>query len=106
MKDEVIFISEGNCLTARLIPEIDHHAAREVRERIDERFLILKPSRLVLDFSKVRFMDSSGIALILGRSELARSAGASVEIRGLSHTLGKLVRLSGVDRVENIRIVG
>ena len=50
-------------------------------------------------------MDSSGIALILGRAEVARSKDATLTVQGLSPVLMKLVRLSGVDRVENIRIV-
>ena len=62
-------------------------------------------SELVLDFQAVRFMDSSGIALILGRAEVARSKDATLTVQGLPPVLMKLVRLSGVDRVENIRIV-
>lgn len=105
MKDEVIFTRDGGRLYATLTPEIDHHTARRIRQRIDERFFVEEPSALALDFGSVRFMDSSGIALILGRAEVARSRGATLEVRGLSPILMKLVRLSGVDRVENIRII-
>ena len=105
MKDEVIFTSDGGRLYAALTVEIDHHTARRIRQMIDEQFFITGPSELVLDFRAVRFMDSSGIALILGRAEVARSKDATLTVKGLSPVLMKLVRLSGVDRVENIRIV-
>lgn len=105
MKDEVIFTRDGGRLYAVLTVEIDHHTARRIRQRIDEHFFLESPEVLTLDFGAVRFMDSSGIALILGRAEVARSNGAMLEVRGLSPVLMKLVRLSGVDRVENIRII-
>ena len=105
MQDEVIFTSDGGRLYAALSAEIDHHTARRIRQRIDERFFLEGPEGLVLDFGAVRFMDSSGIALILGRAEVAKSGGAILEVRGLSPVLMKLVRLSGVDRVENVRII-
>lgn len=104
MKDEVIFLTDKNRLIACLMKEIDHHSARQLRRSIDERLFIEKPACLVLDFSAVRFMDSSGIALILGRAEVARSANATLEVRGLSPVLMKLLRLSGVDRIENITV--
>ena len=105
MKDDVIFITDGKRLTACLLCEIDDHAARRLRERIDERLAVIRPSVLTLDFSGVRFMDSSGIALILGRREAAQAQGAALELKGLSPTLKKLIRLAGLDRLENISIL-
>ena len=105
MKDEVIFLTDKNRLIACLMKEIDHHSARQLRRSIDERLFIEKPTCLVLDFSAVRFMDSSGIGLILGRSETATSIGANLKIRGASPTLMKILHLSGVDKVKNITII-
>ena len=47
-------------ITAYLSGEIDHHSAVELRRRIDESVLSGTPERLILDFSGVTFMDSSG----------------------------------------------
>ena len=44
-------------LTARLSGEIDHHAAREMREAIDDTAQKVKPTCLRLDFTQVPFMD-------------------------------------------------
>lgn len=101
---DVIFSENGGIITATVACEIDHHTAKGVREKIDKNLFCSKPSLLVLDFSEVRFMDSSGIGLIIGRAEVAREVGARVKVTGLSPTLMKIVRLSGIDRIENITI--
>lgn len=92
-------------LTAHLFGEIDHHTVRGIRNEIDTSLFENKPERLIIDFSGVSFMDSSGIALIIGRVELCESIGCSIEIVGLSVGLRRLVKLSGVDRLPNVKIV-
>jgi chromosome partitioning protein len=54
----------------------------------------------------VGFMDSSGIAIILGRAEIAKELGATVELCGLSASLSKIVRLAGIERVKNLVLHG
>ncbi len=83
-------------LTARLAGEIDHHAAREMREAIDDTAQKVKPYCLRLDFSQVPFMDSSGIGLILGRVRLVQFWKGHVVLAGLSSNLTKMVELSGI----------
>ncbi len=104
MQDDVMFSERNKILTARLLCEIDHHTARLMREKIDSTLFLRKPECLVIDFSGVGFMDSSGIGLILGRVETAGAVGASVRLVGLSGTLMKLVRLAGLERVKNLTI--
>ena len=105
-RDYVSFdLAEDNgILTAKLRVEIDHHTARILREEIDRVLLRETPRTLVLDFSRVDFMDSSGIGLVVGRLEAARSVGATLTLRGLSQRLYRLLELSGVDRLSGIVI--
>jgi stage II sporulation protein AA (anti-sigma F factor antagonist) len=105
MQDDLVLSESENTLTAFIACEVDHHTARRIRETIDERLFLCKPTELILDFLGVRFMDSSGVGLILGRSETAASIGAKLKIRSASPTLMKILRLSGIDRVENITII-
>ena len=105
MKDEVSFSKNGRTLTAHISAEIDHHTARRMREKIDERLFYEKPDTLIIDFSAVRFMDSSGLGLILGRVERTDSLSATVRIVGLSDSLYKLVRLAGLERVKNLSVM-
>ena len=83
-------------LTARLSGEIDHHAAREMREAIDDTAQKVKPACLRLDFSQVPFMDSSGIGLILGRVRLLQYWKGRVVPCGMSAQLGRMVELAGI----------
>lgn len=103
-KAEVVFTSRNNTLTASVSCEIDHHTAKRIREKIDSQLFLQKPEVLVLDFSAVRFMDSSGIALILGRVETAGAVGARVHLSGLSPSLMKLVSLAGIERIKNLTV--
>ena len=91
-------------LVAHLSGEIDHHVAKGVREEIDARLFAARPGVLILDFSAVRFMDSSGIALIMGRAEISGEMGCRVKITGLSRGLLKLVMLSGIPKIKNLTI--
>ena len=104
MREEVTFSSGKRALTAAISCEIDHHTARRMREKIDEELFLCRPEVLILDFSGVRFMDSSGVGLILGRTERASALGATVRLVGLSDTLYKLIRLSGLERVKNLSV--
>ena len=83
-------------LTARRSGEIDHHAAREMREAIDDTAQKVKPACLRLDFSQVPFMDSSGIGLILGRVRLLQYWKGRVVLCGMSAQLGRMVELAGI----------
>lgn len=105
MQDDVIFSYKEKNLYARITCDIDHHTARRIRERIDARMFREKPDRLTLDFSAVGFMDSSGLGLILGRVETATALGAVVRLMGVSPTIMKLLRLSGIERVKNLTVI-
>lgn len=105
MEKEIIAFSGVNTtLTAKISCEIDHHTASRLRARIDKELFSVRPKVLCLDFGEVRFMDSSGIALILGRVETASAIGARVHLDGLSVSLFKLIRLSGIERIKNLTV--
>lgn len=103
-KEIITFSRKGPSLVARISCEIDHHTAGRLRARIDHELFSERPQLLILDFGDVRFMDSSGIALVLGRVESAGAVGAKVRLEGLSPTLFKLVRLSGIERIKNLTV--
>lgn len=105
MQKDVIFTEDGGTLTAYIQHDVDHHSARFMREEIDRRLFETKPKVLVIDISKVEFMDSSGLGLILGRVEKASALNAEVVLTGASPTLMKLIRLSGIERVRHLSVV-
>lgn len=104
MTETVSFEYDNDALYARIGCEIDHHTARIIREKIDREIFVHRPAIVYLDFSSVRFMDSSGIGLIIGRSQVAEANGSTLKLIGLSSHIMKLIRLSGVERIKNVYI--
>ena len=94
---------DGKRLVAKLNCEIDHHTAKLIREEVDG-LVFDGINVLVLDFSGVPFMDSSGIGLILGRAAKIGEIGARLEVIGLSGRLRRLVCMSGMERISNITV--
>ena len=106
MDRDVKITESGNTLCAVICCEVDHHSAKRIREKIDCAIFESKPQLLLIDFSEVSFMDSSGIAIIIGRARVCEAKGARVEAVGLSPLLMKLVCLAGVDKVKNLTVSG
>ena len=75
----VRFSAAGEVLYAYLSGEVDHDAAQSLRIQLDDALVSRTPQTLVLDFSGVGFMDSSGIGLILGRQRSARTLGTTLQ---------------------------
>ena len=91
--------AEENCLTAYLSGEIDHHAAKGLREAIDSRAAAQKPEKLLPNFREVTFMDSSGIGLVMGRYRLMQELGGELRVTGVPSHIRKVMRLSGLDKL-------
>ena len=83
--------TDEDVVTSFLSGEIDHHVALPIREKTDAAIISAHPKRVVLDFSGVTFMDSSGIGLVMGRYKICESMGASLEIHGLSRHAYKVM---------------
>ena len=96
-------LSEGT-LTVKICGEIDHHSAKEVRESIDAALLLHRPKRLVLRLEEMRFMDSAGLGLILGRVAGAKEIGAAVEIAGADARALRIMEMAGLFRRTDLKI--
>lgn len=105
MQKDVHFYEDNSSLTVFIQSDVDHHSAKSMREQIDRRLFESRPRVLVMDFSKVEFMDSSGLGLILGRAEKAAALNTEVQISGASPSLMKLIKLSGLERIHNLSVV-
>ena len=90
---------EGAVLTAALIGELDHHAAAELRQKIDTAVLSCRPRRLTVDLGRLTFMDSSGIGLIMGRYRLMASLGGDLRLAGATPRIERMIRLAGLDKL-------
>ncbi len=87
---------KNDTLTVYLGGEIDHDKAFDIRTTIDSRINSLRPKKLELDFSKVSFMDSSGIGLIMGRYRAVGLVGGELKIKNIPENLSRIIELSGI----------
>lgn len=89
---------ESGILTAHLIGELDHHTAAPARQQIDTAVLSCRCTRLNLDFSRLTFMDSSGIGLIMGRYRLMTSLGGTLRVQNAGK-LTRMIHLAGLEHL-------
>lgn len=93
---QVLFKTEKDDLTVFLSGDIDHHTSRSIREEIDREMQKHMPKHLKLDFKNVRFMDSSGVGLVMGRYKTARVYGCTVSVAEMPPKVEKIMRMSGL----------
>ncbi|MBO7217370.1 MAG: anti-sigma factor antagonist [Clostridia bacterium] len=94
--------SVGELLTVLLSGEIDHHTAKDIREKIDEAIEFNMPSLVIMDFGGVTFMDSSGIGLVMGRYKILVKKGAKLNLTNLPPNIYKVMKLAGIERLAKI----
>ena len=93
-------ITSGKTLTVFLDGDIDHHNARMIRSKIDTKIYIQRPDELILDLSRVCFMDSSGLGLILGRYTKSVELGIIFKVVNPTPQIRKILDLADL----NVRI--
>ena len=96
------FLQDKSKLTVFLCGEIDHHGAQSVRTEIDNQILKSMPKLVVIDFSKVTFMDSSGIGLVLARSRFCTDCGATLYVENVDKQMSKILSLAGIRTIQTI----
>ena len=86
----------GPRLTVHLSGELDHHNAEQARIMLDTLLKDLSVRELVLDLSAVTFMDSAGLGVVLGRYKTVSLRGGKVSVRGMSASIDRIFRMSGI----------
>ena len=95
----VRMISQGTSLYAFLEGEIDHHTVSQIRPVIDDALVQGCPKELVLDFTGVTFMDSSGIGLVMGRYRTAQAQDCRVRVLNVKERDMRVMKMSGLSKI-------
>ena len=82
--------------------ELDHHITNEVRDEIDTILDSKSIKNIIFDFKNIRFMDSSGIGVIIGRYKKISGEGGSVSVVNVNDRVKKIFNLSGMNKIINI----
>lgn len=94
----VTFENHADALEVKLYGELDHHCTQGLCESIDFKIIRHKPPLLILDFGGVSFMDSSGLAVVMGRRKLMSRLDGAVQLR---HLNGNIKRIFEMARIRN-----
>ena len=98
----VTYETRDGFLVIHIGGEIDHHSAVSVRTEIDEQIAAKRPTKVLLELSRVDFMDSSGLGLIMGRYALMQKYGGSLAVLDPSAAVLKIIKLAGMERMISI----
>ena len=99
MNVEIKNYPSARTLVAEICGDIDHHTAKYFRGEIDKAIRSHNPLTLILDYSQVTFMDSSGIGLVMGRYRLIEGKNCSFYIVNLSEHAYRVMQLAGLEKI-------
>lgn len=91
-----------NYLMVRMPEEIDHHQSSYISENADRFIMKEKVGNVVFDFGDTRFMDSSGIGIIMGRYKKIACFGGKVYAINADTRIRHLLMISGLHKIIEI----
>ncbi len=83
-------------LSIQLIGDVDEYYVSQIREKIDALTLVTGLKRVIFDFAKVSFIDSTGLGLIFGRYKKLASRNVELLLKNVPSHVDKVFRTSGV----------
>lgn len=102
MNVEIKNYPSARTLVAEICGDIDHHTAKYFRGEIDKAIRSHNPLTLILDYSQVTFMDSSGIGLVMGRYKIMSEMDGEVIVASPPAYIRKVLQLAGIHRLTKI----
>jgi stage II sporulation protein AA (anti-sigma F factor antagonist) len=93
------FLKGDKLLRIKITEDIDHHSTEKLRRLADNEITRYMPRKVLFDFDKVSFMDSSGIGMIIGRYKTANMLGGTVEMINVKPNVKKVFEMSGVLKI-------
>lgn len=86
---------EKNTLLVAPEGELDHHSAVKIRDEVDS-CLGGDVKNIIFDFSRLSFMDSSGVGMIMGRYKKIAEAGGRVIIAAPQPQVQRIIEMAGL----------
>lgn len=83
-------------LYIQLSGELDHHTADYTRQNLDSVLLQTRAAQVVLDLANLKFMDSTGIGVLIGRYKKMKDKNVPIFISGPSRQADRIFKLTGL----------
>jgi len=88
--------SDKHTLVVNIDGELDHHTADTLRDRVDYALEDPNIRHIVFDLKQLKFMDSSGIGVLIGRYKIVSQRGGLVAVAGVNPQIHKVFEVSGL----------
>lgn len=88
-----------NRLFIRLSGELDQAVTENLKIKVSEVVDKYMIKHIIINFSKLDFMDSSGIGFIIGRYAQVKKRNGKIVICSMNNMIERIVRLSGLRRI-------
>ena len=92
----------GGRLTVEVSGELDHHGAGELMAKLTERLESDLPRECVLDLRELKFMDSSGIAVMMRVTKRMRALGGRLRVENVREQPRRVIEASGIGKIIEI----
>lgn len=96
----------NNALIVKFIGDVDNLVSEIYKQKLETIINENKYKKVIMDFSNVTFIDSSGLGLILGRYNQLKKYNGTLYMSGVSRQTEKILNIAGiwtiVSKYENI----
>lgn len=82
--------------------ELDMSNANSFKEELIEGMISNSKVNIALDFSKLEYIDSSGLGVVVSLHKRCKINGGRLAIYGVNETLTRLFKLTSLDKALNI----
>ena len=93
---EIKYRNYNNVLYVMLDGELDEHTAKYTSKKLDEIFLSTISKQIIIDLSEMKFMDSTGIGVLIGRYKKMRERNKPIFITNPSRNAERIFKMSGL----------
>lgn len=81
--------------------DVDLNCSREFQSHL-KKVMENKPKRVIVDLSRVPYMDSSGVATLVEAMQIARKASTKLVLCGMQDKVRSIFEIARLDRVFTI----
>lgn len=90
---------DNQTLIVKIQGELDHHTAEEIRYEMDTELDNNRIKNILFDFSELKFMDSSGIGVLMGRYKRISQRNGRAGVYNINPQVRRIFEISGLLRI-------
>ena len=91
----------NNALVVKFIGDVDNLVCASYKSKLETIINENKYKKVIMDFSNVSFIDSSGLGLILGRYNQLKKHNGNLYMTGVNKQTEKIFNIAGIWTITN-----